>query len=379
MSRSLFDGQRRLSSPIHSHSDPNTLYYFSTLLLLSISPFEISTFLHHFTSSRYFRVKRQAVRAKIFCFVTTPSSLFLSLYSWLPSSPLPLSNLELGLVNNRSRNTLQSQRSTSEMERRSKSTVSSSTPPKRSQPAFSPSSVSQLKLLRLRKKARPSVSTTSSYLLHSICFTEITSLSFSFQSCFSKNANSTLLSSTASLSDHVYISAPWAPGAGEPYLIARVMEFVTASSARAGAAALASSSGTLQVRANLYLRVRDVSHRVTNDPRLLLATMHSDLFALDNVRGLCEVRHRELIGDGSAPDITAWKRRDDHFYFHQLYDRYIHRFYDVIPMSKIKNAPADVLLALNARYSFVVAEVGMAADLCDALRGCAVCHQWAPS
>lgn len=157
------------------------------------------------------------------------------------------------------------------------------------------------------------------------------------------------------------------------------MEFVTASSARAGAAALASSSGTLQVRANLYLRVRDVSHRVTNDPRLLLATMHSDLFALDNVRGLCEVRHRELIGDGSAPDITAWKRREDHFYFHQLYDRYIHRFYDVIPMSKIKNAPVDVLLALNARYSFVVAEVGMASDLCDALRGCAVCHQWAPS
>lgn len=177
--------------------------------------------------------------------------------------------------------------------------------------------------------------------------------------------------------DYIYLSAAWAPGAGEPYIIARVMEFVTAASSRSGAAALASSSGTLQVRANVFLRMRDISLRNTNDPRLLVATMHSDVFNLENVRGVCEVRHRELIGNGSAPEVSQWKKKDDHFYYYQLYDRYIHRFYDVIPTEKVKNAPPSVLSVLRTRYSFIVAEVGMMADLCDALRGCAVCHRWA--
>ena len=111
------------------------------------------------------------------------------------------------------------------------------------------------------------------------------------------------------------------------------------------------------------------------DSRLLVATMHSDVFSLDNVRGLCEVRHRELIGD--APEVSAWKKRDDHFYYHQFYDRYIHRFYDVVPTTKLQNAPAEVLDLLRKRYSFILAEPGISADLCDGLRGCTVCYQWA--
>ncbi|EST08379.1 Zinc finger, PHD-finger [Kalmanozyma brasiliensis GHG001] len=179
------------------------------------------------------------------------------------------------------------------------------------------------------------------------------------------------------INDHIYLTPAWAPGAGEPYMIARVMEFVTASSSRSGAAALASSSGTLQVRANLFLRMRDITFRSTNDPRLLVATMHSDVFSLENVRGICEVRHRDLIGSGTAPDVSQWKKKEDHFYYHQLYDRYIHRFYDVVPTDKVQNAPPEVLTALRSRYSFVVAEAGMINDLTDALRGCAVCHRWA--
>ncbi|SPO39567.1 uncharacterized protein PSFLO_05048 [Pseudozyma flocculosa] len=184
---------------------------------------------------------------------------------------------------------------------------------------------------------------------------------------------------TIGINDHIYISAAWAPGAGEPYVIARVMEFVTAASSRSGAAALASSSGTLQVRANLFLRMRDITVRSSSDPRLLVATMHSDVFNLENVRGICNVRHRDLIGSGSAPDVSQWKKKEDHFYYHQLYDRYIHRFYDVIPTEKVKNVPPEVLSTLRQRYSFVIAEPGMMADLCDALRGCAVCHRWAAS
>ncbi|GAC75620.1 PHD finger protein BR140/LIN-49 [Moesziomyces antarcticus T-34] len=179
------------------------------------------------------------------------------------------------------------------------------------------------------------------------------------------------------INDHIYLSPAWAPGAGEPYMIARVMEFVTAASSRSGAAALASSSGTLQVRANVFLRMRDISLRSTNDPRLLVATMHSDVFSLENVRGICEVRHRDLIGAGTAPDVSQWKKKEDHFYYYQLYDRYIHRFYDVVPTEKVQNAPPEVLTTLRMRYSFVVAEAGMINDLTDALRGCAVCHRWA--
>ncbi len=123
--------------------------------------------------------------------------------------------------------------------------------------------------------------------------------------------------------------------------------------------------------------MRDISLRSTNDPRLLVATMHSDVFSLENVRGICEVRHRDLIGSGTAPDVSQWKKKEDHFYYYQLYDRYIHRFYDVVPTDKVQNAPPEVLTTLRSRYSFVVAEAGMINDLTDALRGCAVCHRWA--
>ncbi|KAK0555392.1 putative PHD type zinc finger protein with BAH domain-containing protein [Tilletia horrida] len=180
------------------------------------------------------------------------------------------------------------------------------------------------------------------------------------------------------INDHIYLSAPWAPGAGDPYVIGRVMEFVNPAIKR-GASHQPQYSGPvkLQVRVNVFLRSRDISSRPSQDPRLLVATMHSDLFSVDNIRGLCNVRHRDLIGDGHAPDIGAWKKREDHFYYYQLYDRYIHRSYDVIPTEKLRNAPPDVLAVLRQRYSFIVAELGMTQDLCDAMRGCQVCHRWA--
>ena len=155
------------------------------------------------------------------------------------------------------------------------------------------------------------------------------------------------------------------------------MEFVTVPSNPDAPGPSTARGGQLHVRVNLFLRSRDISLRVNNDQRLLVACMNADVFPLQNVRGTCEVRHRDLIGDGSAPDIAAWKRHDDHFYYHQLYDRYIHKFYDVIPTSKLQNAPPIVLSTLRQRYSFIVAEPGMQNDLCDAWRGCATCHKWA--
>lgn len=139
------------------------------------------------------------------------------------------------------------------------------------------------------------------------------------------------------------------------------------------------SNAQVNVRANVFLRMRDLTHRANNDSRLLVATMHADLYPVSAIRGKCRVKHRDLICNGSTPELAAWKRRDDHFYYYQLYDRYIHRFYDVIPSWKVKNAPDAVLETLREKYSFIVAEVGISSDLCDALRGCAVCKEWAPS
>lgn len=169
--------------------------------------------------------------------------------------------------------------------------------------------------------------------------------------------------------DYVYISAPWASGLGEPYLVARVMDILLKED----------QNGHLDrcVRVNMFLRMRDLTHRPNNDPRLLVATMHADVFSVAAIRGKCRVKHRDLISHGSPQELAAWKRRDDHFYFHQLFDRYIHRFYEVIPTWKLKNAPEKVLQVLRERYSFIVSETTIASELCDALRGCSVCHAWA--
>lgn len=171
------------------------------------------------------------------------------------------------------------------------------------------------------------------------------------------------------INDYVYISAPWAYGLGEPYMIARVMDILQNEDQY--------GHWGWHVRVNLFLRMRDLTHRSNNDSRLLVATMHSDTFPLATVRGKCRVKHRDLISNGSPQELAAWKRRDDHFYYHQLFDRYIHRFYEVIPTWKLKNAPANVLQVLRERYSFIVAETSIASELCDALRVCFVCHEWA--
>ena len=171
------------------------------------------------------------------------------------------------------------------------------------------------------------------------------------------------------INDYVYISAPWAYGLGEPYMIARVMNILQSENHH--------GHGGGQVRVNLFLRMRDLTHRSNNDSRLLVATMHSDTFPVAAIRGKCRVKHRDLISHGSPQELAAWKRRDDHFYFYQLFDRYIHRFYEVIPTWKLRNAPENVLQVLRERYSFIVAETSIASELCDVLRVCFVCHEWA--
>lgn len=183
--------------------------------------------------------------------------------------------------------------------------------------------------------------------------------------------------------DHVYVSAPWDDREGEPYIVARVVEILqpqpakvvapsdTSSSTAKGdsaaspPAAPTSNTGSvgstdLRVRVAYYFRTRDITNRYVADHRLIVATMHADTVPASYIRGLCTVKHRDHI-----EKLEVYKREDDTFYWHQarhalalsplfaranpadrlrltrtqLYDRYLHRYFDAVPTYKVSNAP----------------------------------------
>ncbi|GAA5928195.1 uncharacterized protein JCM15063_003815 [Sporobolomyces koalae] len=238
--------------------------------------------------------------------------------------------------------------------------------------------------------------------------------------------------------DHVFVSPPWQDRDGEPYLIARVLEVLQPQPPRSAAPASAaiaaipaasaglsalslpvtvsteevvaddaqgstagvhtsSSSATalvptnandeqgstqrtanestdLRVRVAYYFRTRDITNRYVADHRLIVATMHSDTVPANYIRGTCQVLHKEHI-----EDLEKWKRETDTFYWHQLYDRYLHRYFDALPTLKVRNAPQEVLDYLLKSFEFVLCEVGTGNQLSDAQRGCHTCSKWAAS
>ncbi|KPV75349.1 uncharacterized protein RHOBADRAFT_14417, partial [Rhodotorula graminis WP1] len=176
--------------------------------------------------------------------------------------------------------------------------------------------------------------------------------------------------------DHVYVSAPWDDREGEPYIVARVVEILQPQPAKAPSSTATTTTtaapDTLRVRVAYYFRTRDITNRYVADHRLIVATMHADTVPASYIRGLCTVKHRDHI-----EELETFKRQDDSFYWHQLYDRYLHRYFDAVPTYKVSNAPPEVVRHLNDNFEFVLCEVGTAAELCDAQRGCCVCRKWA--
>ncbi|KAM0752172.1 hypothetical protein T439DRAFT_324248 [Meredithblackwellia eburnea MCA 4105] len=165
---------------------------------------------------------------------------------------------------------------------------------------------------------------------------------------------------------HVFVSAPWSRREGEPYLIARVMEVLPPAKAST------SSYTGPRVRLAYYLRPRDISNRYIADFRLLIATMHTDVVPGNYVRGLCTVRHKETIGN-----MEAYKRERDSFYWLQLYDRYLHRYFDAVSTDKVQNAPPHVLQHLISNFEYVLCEPSMANELSYPQRSCDTCLRWA--
>jgi hypothetical protein len=127
------------------------------------------------------------------------------------------------------------------------------------------------------------------------------------------------------------------------------------------------------IRVNWYYRPRDVQ-RFSSDTRLVFGTMHSDICPLTSLRGKCNIKHRSEI-----EDIEAYRKEPDSFFFVQVFDRFIRRSYECIPVQQIINVPEKVKKALDERWRFVVVEIGRVKELTSAAKTCKRCARYCAS
>lgn len=125
------------------------------------------------------------------------------------------------------------------------------------------------------------------------------------------------------------------------------------------------------VRVNWYYRPRDIQRRV-QDSRVVFASMHSDTCPLTSLRGKCQISHVSEIDN-----MDEYRKIRDSFWFEKLYDRYMHRYYEVVPTSKVTNVPTKVKKALDDRWKFVLIEIGRTKDLTRDVKSCRRCNEYA--
>ena len=122
------------------------------------------------------------------------------------------------------------------------------------------------------------------------------------------------------------------------------------------------------LRVNWYLRPRDMQRKV-NDTRVVFASMQSDTCPITSLRGKCHITHRNDIHD-----LDQYRKIQDSFWYEKLFDRYIHRYYEVIPTSQVINVPAKVKKVLDERWKFVIVEIGRGKELTSAIKSCKRCQ-----
>ncbi|PGH19212.1 hypothetical protein AJ80_04183 [Polytolypa hystricis UAMH7299] len=165
---------------------------------------------------------------------------------------------------------------------------------------------------------------------------------------------------TLSANDHVYLVCE---PPGEPYYLARIMEFLPSKN---------NPTGPIEsIRVNWYYRSRDL-HRKTVDMRVVFASMHSDTCPLTSLRGKCQILHQSEV-----KDMDEFRKSRDCFWFDKMYDRYIQRYYDVIPTSLIINVPEHVKKVLRERWRYVLVEVGRRKELLSDVKTCKKCCLYA--
>ncbi|PVG02078.1 hypothetical protein CPB86DRAFT_780999 [Serendipita vermifera] len=179
------------------------------------------------------------------------------------------------------------------------------------------------------------------------------------------------------VNDYVYSAAPWEKRDPVPYSIGRIIEFIPAEEPGPPPTnkweMMRKRETGLRVRVAWFYRPTDVQDKGVGDHRLLLAALFSEIISFTNIRGKCIVRHRDKISD-----LTAYKKKDDHFYFHQLFDPFTKDNYEVILANEIHNLPSQIKDVLVSRYEFVVCEREALQDLQDNLRLCETCGDWCP-
>jgi len=168
---------------------------------------------------------------------------------------------------------------------------------------------------------------------------------------------------TLSVNDHVYLVCE---PPGDPYYLCRIMEFLHVKSGD-------KSSPVEAMRVNWFYRPKDVQ-RYNNDTRLLYGTMHSDVCPITSLRGKCQITHRAEI-----TDLDEYRKGKDCFWFSQIFDRFIRRFYEVVPTSQIINVPDKVKRALDDRWKFIAVETGRVKELTSAIKLCKRCSQYCAS
>ncbi|KAJ5106261.1 hypothetical protein N7456_002936 [Penicillium angulare] len=165
---------------------------------------------------------------------------------------------------------------------------------------------------------------------------------------------------TFAVNDHVYLICE---PPGEPYYLARIMEILPSKT---------KDDGSIEaLRVNWYYRPRDIQHH-SPDTRYVYASMHSDACPLSSLRGKCQIRHSSEIDD-----ITAYKKTRDSFWYDKMFDRYIHRLYDVIPTKDVINVPGNVKKVLDDRWKFILVELGKGKELTGAVKTCKRCRSFA--
>lgn len=121
------------------------------------------------------------------------------------------------------------------------------------------------------------------------------------------------------------------------------------------------------LRINWYYRPKDIGKKV-NDTRLVFATMHSDISPLTALRGKCQISHKAEI-----EDMESYRKIPDCFWYEKLYDRYIMKYYDVIPCFQIVNVPERVKKVLDERWKHILVEQGRAKEFTSAVKLCKRC------
>ncbi|KAI9828756.1 MAG: putative PHD type zinc finger protein with BAH domain-containing protein [Thelocarpon impressellum] len=164
------------------------------------------------------------------------------------------------------------------------------------------------------------------------------------------------------LNDHVYLICE---PPGEPYYLARIMEFLHKENDQA--------RPIDAIRVNWYYRPRDIQRKVT-DTRVVFASMHSDTCPLTSLRGKCRIMHRTEI-----QELDQYRKTKDCFWYEKMYDRYSHRYYEVIPTSQVINVPIKVKRVLDERWRFVIVEIGRGKELTSAVKSCKRCAGYCAS